>query len=166
MLLVIDSPKSLLFKIYSLIWCFDVTSSFIFIKPSSELSCPAWKHLHMSLLVYSIFCFNLASDCIFSLRNKCSPKSSQRPPPYSPSLSYCLDISDNTCMGTEDKELTPTWQLGAWSGTSHPSLGAGVWFVSDIVLADGISGRTLSGQLWLQFFSSLRDAGECSVTGL
>lgn len=54
-------------------------------------------------------------------------------------LSCCPDISDNTWMGGDDKELTPTLQLGVGSGTCHPSFGAGVWFISDIVLADGVS---------------------------
>lgn len=53
-------------------------------------------------------------------------------------------------MGTDDKEPTPTWQLEVESGTSHPSLGAGVWFVFDIILADGVSDHSLSGQLWLR----------------
>lgn len=57
-------------------------------------------------------------------------------------------------MGKDDKELTPSWQLGAGSGTSPPSLGAGMWFVLDIVLADGVSDHSLSRQLWLQLHLS------------
>lgn len=93
---------------------------------------------------------------VYNLRNNCSEaaKVKSRVSTLLSMLSCCPDISDNTWMGADDEELTPTLQMGVGSGTSHPSLGAGVWFVSDIVLAAVYQPTISSGQLWLWLHSS------------